>query len=233
MFGLLGIPVGIAVTYLALRWALRSHRRERQPWLDLLSSGAQEGVAGDGGELTPLDAPFSRRKCLAFHVELVTRQHFAGGVTWTRVFQDAVGRVFLTGPAGDPRGAIDLSGARVILPTPLDSYNKLSVGEAETIFHGTLQSAPPHIAWFVQQLPRDVQQALFGAQRIFFNERIITPGQSVVVAEGSPSYFALGTLASERSRVSKLPIAGELFGAVLVGGLVGGVAAALAASFLP
>jgi len=139
-------------------------------------------------------------------------------------------------------------GARVTfptLPTPLDAYNKLSAGVAETIFHGRAQTAPPHLAWFLQQLPREVQQDLFGSQRIFFNERIIVPGQRLVAAGectqhpggvdvlpagDRPVDFALGTIASERSRVATLPIAGELFGAVLVGGLLGGLAAASTAA---
>ena len=259
MAWLLGIPVGVAVAVLILQWALRSHRRDRKPWLDLLdvrtteaadgAVGAIDGLASDGGgELAPLEAPFSRRKCIAFHIELITREAFANAVTWRRVFQDGVGQLVVVSPTGERRGRVDLRGARVILPTPLEAYNKLSVGEVETIFHGPLQAAPPHLAWFVQQLPREVQQALFGAQRIFFNERIIVPGQNVVAAgevtrnpggvdllpaEGFPVCFGLGTIESERARVAKLPVGGELFGAIVVGGFVGGATMALIAALHP
>ena len=56
-------------------------------------------IATSDGELVPLDAPFTRRKCIAFHIELVTRESFGNSVTWRRVFQDAVGQVILVGPA--------------------------------------------------------------------------------------------------------------------------------------
>lgn len=112
---------------------------------------------------------------------------------------------------------------------------------SETVFQGTIEQAPPHLSWFVQQLPPDVQHLilrpsgqLFGGKRLYFNERIVLPGQNVVAAgrcERGPHGVRLvptgdagvslgfGTLQTERARVAKLPIAGELFGAVVAGGI--------------
>ncbi|MDB4997085.1 MAG: hypothetical protein JWM74_4517 [Myxococcaceae bacterium] len=252
---MLGPLLGIVAAVLALQWAMRSHRRDRAPWLALLGVrapdaaaagglGALDGVANDGnGAIHPLDAPFSRRKCMAFHIEVVTQEQFGDETTWERVFEDGVGRCLLAGPDGQPRGEVDLQGARMIFPTPLTSYKKLSLtGTRETVFQGTMEQAPPHLAWFVQQLSPEVlqqiwrpSQQLIGGKRVFFNERIVLPGDHVVAAghcergpvgvrvrstDDAPVALGFGTLESERARVGRLPILDEAFGAVLGGGVV-------------
>jgi hypothetical protein len=255
MIWMLGPLLGVVAAVVALQWALRSHRRERQPWLDLLAVrapdaaaaggiGALDGLASDGqGAIPPMDAPFSRRKCMAFHIEVITQEQFGDETTWERVFEDGVGRCLLRGPDGQLRGDVDLGGAQMIFPTPLPAYKKLSLtGTRETVFQGTMKQAPPHLAWFVQQLAPEVQQKiwrpsqqLIGGKRVFFNERIVVPGDRVVAAGRCapgpsgvsvrstgdlPVSLGLGTLESERARVGKLPVFDEAFGAVLAGGLV-------------
>ncbi|MFO0668619.1 MAG: hypothetical protein U0235_03180 [Polyangiaceae bacterium] len=261
---ILGPIVGVAVFFLGLRWALGSHRRERAPWLSLLDTpaaaasgapGVLEGFADDaGGAIAPMEAPMTGRACMAFHVEIITQEQFANTTTWRRVFEDARGQALLRGPAGEPRGHVDLTGAGVIFPPSLDQYTKLAaVVGPETVFQGTIDRAPPRVGWFVQMLPPDVQHMiarpsgqLVGGKRVYFNERIVVPGQPLVVggraspgphglslspSHGDPVVFALGTVASERARVAKLPVAGEAFGAFF-GGVIACALVEMVASML-
>jgi len=123
----------------------------------------------------------------------------------------------------------------------------------ETVFQGTIDRAPPRVGWFVQMLPPDVQHMiarpsgqLVGCKRVYFNERIVVPGQPLVVggraspgphglslspSHGDPVVFALGTVASERARVAKLPVAGEAFGAFF-GGVIACALVEMVASML-
>jgi hypothetical protein len=250
MLWMLGPLVGVMVVVGGLRWALRSHRRERAPWLALLSVpahnaapqgglGALDGLALDVGQ-PPLQAPFTGRACLAYHVEIITQEEFGDSTTWNRIFQDAHGEITLGGPDGAARGTADLSGAEMLFPASLDAYTKLSmVTDASTVFQGSPNQTPAHLVAYVQRLPPEVQhvivrpsQQLVGGKRLYFNERIVLPGQSVVVAGACqathnglhvhptsqrPVYFRPGTLHDERARIAKLPVAGEAFGAVMGG----------------
>lgn len=253
MIWLLGPLVGIAVVVLGLRWAMRSHQRERQPWLDLLAVsaadaaasggvGAIDGVASDGaGAIPPTPAPFTGRPCLGFHIEIITQETYGNQTTWHRAFEDGYGALQLVGPDGAVRANVDLESAGVMFPTQLTAYTKLSlVHTPETIFHGPLNAMPPHLVGFVQRLPAEVQELVFrpgqqlfqGGKRVYFNERIIVPGQPVVVAgpcvpgphgvhlgptDNDAVSFASGSLASERQRIAKLPVLDEAFGAVMAG----------------
>lgn len=243
--------VGVAVGFLALRWALRSHREDRAPWLELLrvpardaanagGAGALDGLANVGsGDLV---APFSGRRCLAFTCEIITEEQFGNQTTWQRVFQDGAGHFVITGPDGQRRGDVDLRGGRSIFPLPLSAHRTFSLDlTAETVFQGTPQTVPPHLVAFVQQLDPETAHLiarpsgqLVGGKRVYFNERIVIPGQPVVAAgpcafgpegvrvlpnETEVVSLGLGSVESERARVAKLPIAGELFGAILAGGL--------------
>lgn len=248
MLFLLGPVVGVIALIGALQWALRSHRRDRAPWIAMLSVGARsaaatrgigaiDGVAVDVGA-APLEAPFSGRRCLGYHVEIITQEQFGDSTTWHRVWQDAHGHVTVEGPEG--RGTILLEGAEMIFPTSLDTYTKLSmVTDASTVFQGAPNQTPAQLVAYVQRLPQDVQhvivrpsQQLIGGKRLYFSERIVIPGQSVVAAgqceatehgvsvRGSreaPVYFRPTTLDEERRRLAKLPVAGEAFGAVMAG----------------
>ncbi len=255
MIWALGPLLGVVAAVLALQWALRSQRRERQPWLDLLASrgtdaaphgglGTLDGIANDGqGTIRPVEAPFSRRRCMAFHIEVITQEQFGNQTTWERVFEDGVGYCYVAGPDGQPRGEVSLQGAQMIFPTPLTAFKKLSLtGTRETVFQGTMKQAPPHIAWFVQTLPPAIQQQIWrpsgqlvGGKRVYFNERVVVPGDPIVAA-GTCAWgphgvsvtsagergvsLGLGTLDGERARVAKLPVLDEVFGALLAGGLV-------------
>lgn len=244
MLFLLGPVVGIVAAVLALRWALGSHKKDRAPWIALLANGstsnrAVDGIAGDGGVIEPIDAPFSGRKCMAFHIEIIVQEQFGNSTTWTRAFEDGVGHFFVTTPEGQ-RADVDFAGGQMILPPDLTDYRKLTLTEKQgTIYEGTIDRAPPHLGWFVQRLPQDAQhivlrgsQQLVGGKRLYFNERIVVPGDKVVAAgaatiEESVSKLAssqrqavslgFGDLTTERARVAKLPVAGEAFGAVIAG----------------
>lgn len=196
---ILGPIVGIAVAFGALRWALKSHRTERAPWLALLerpaphvppgTEGVVDGFADDGGS-GPIEAPMTGRPCMAFHLEIITQEQFGNTTTWRRVFEDARGGAFVRGPQGEPRAHVDFGGAGVMFAPSLDEYTKLAaVVGPETVFQGTLDRAPPRIGWFVQMLPPDVQHMiarpsgqLVGGKRVYFNERIVVPRQPVVIA---------------------------------------------------
>ena len=220
---IVGTILGIGVGAGMLRWALRSHREERRPWLDLLASSGVDGIADAGGSIAPVMAPFTGRPCLAFAIEIVVEEQVPNETTFHRVFTDGGGQVFLTARDGRRMGPVDLDGARTIFPTPLEEYGKYSSSlTGETVFHGPMQSAPPHLQAFVSQLPHDAQHLawrpsgmLIGGKRVYFNERIVLPGQQVVLAGNAVAH---GTVETERARVAKLPVASELFGAVLVGG---------------
>lgn len=244
MLWLLGPVVGIVVGFLALRWALGSHRRERAPWLSLLSGAdprelAVDGNASDGGgAISPIEAPFTGRKCIAFHIEIIVQEHFGNQVTWTRAFEDGVGRFFVESADGR-RTEVDFAGGQMIFPPSLSNYSKLALAaKPGTIFEGTIDRAPPNLGWFVQRLPADEQQIvlrpsgqLVGGKRLYFNERIVVPGDKVVAAgprddEGTLRgtdhanvSLGFGNIDTERARIAKLPVASEAFGAVM-GGII-------------
>lgn len=224
MFWLVGIIVGIGAAIGTLRWALREHRAERKPWLDLLGSSAVDGIADDGaGTIPPLTAPFTGRPCLGYLLEIVVEEPNVNEKTFYRAFTDGRGQLALRGHDGRPLGRFDLGGGGIIFPTPLEEYGKYSSSLTnETVFHGTMDRAPWQLAAFVQRLDPGVQELVWrpsqmlGGKRVYFNERIVVPGQPIVVA-GSPARVAHGTVASERARVGKLPVASELFGAIMAG----------------
>lgn len=220
MFWLVGIVVGIAAAIGALRWALRSHREDRRPWLELLDTAGADGIADDAsGQIPPIVAPFTGRRCLGYVIEIVVEEQFMNETTFYRAHMDGAGQLLLRGQH------VDLRGGRTIFPTPLIEYGKFSSSLTnETVFHGPMQQAPGQLHAFVQSLDPEAQQLIYrpsrqlvGGKRVYFNERIVLPGQSVVVAGREPAALALGTLAGERARVAKLPVAGEAFGAVMAG----------------
>ena len=59
---IIGTVLGIGLGAGMLRWALRSHRGERRPWLELMASSGVDGIADDaGGSIAPVTAPFTGR----------------------------------------------------------------------------------------------------------------------------------------------------------------------------
>lgn len=217
----LGPVIGAVVCGLALEWALRAHRRERRPWLDLLSRSV-DGVATDaGGTLPAIRAPFSGRPCLGYVIDVVVQESFLNRTTSQRVHRDGAGRLLLVAIDGSPRAEIDLTRAQPLFPSSPESYAKPSM-PVETVFQGPMERAPAHLVSFVQTLAPSVQRLLWRpnanvyGKRVHFNERVVVPGQSIVAVDG---FLGFGTIDAERRRISKLPMAGELFGAI-AGGLV-------------
>ncbi|NOU29615.1 MAG: hypothetical protein HOO96_17055 [Polyangiaceae bacterium] len=253
----LGPIIGLIVGFAALQWVLRGHRKERGPWLGMLEVraadaanagggvGALEGLVTDHGSIAPIVAPFTGRHCLAFHVEIVTREMFGNQTTWERLFDHGDGRFGLAGPDGQVRGEVDFQGAQVFFPTPLTAYNKLSGALPETVFQGPPDQVPAHMVAFVRELTPELQRRiaspgtqLLGGKRLFFNERLIVPGQPVVATgwcdpdplgvrvvatDQLPVSFAFGTIATQRAALTKLPI-GDIVTAVFVALFVGGAA---------
>lgn len=180
MFWLVGIIVGIGAAIGTLRWALREHRAERKPWLDLLGSSAVDGIADDGaGTIPPLTAPFTGRPCLGYLLEIVVEEPNVNEKTFYRAFTDGGGQLALRGHDGRPLGRFDLGGGGIIFPTPLEEYGKYSSSLTnETVFHGTMDRAPWQLAAFVQRLDPGVQELVWrpsqmlGGKRVYFNERI-------------------------------------------------------------
>jgi hypothetical protein len=254
--------VGILVAVFALRWALRSHREERAPWLAVLDVSA--GEVADTDQLGTLDgiaiattesvvAPFSGRQCLAFTCEIITQETFGQRTTWNRVYTTAAGTIGVTGPGGGLRGEAHLDGALPLFPPELASYNAFS-GSAEAIFRGAPDALPPHLLAIVQGLSHETRQLVFrpsgqliGGKRLFFNERIVVSGQPIVIVGASTQaeqglvllatnetdvFVGFGTKGSERARIAKLPVGGELFGAVMGGIIAGGLVAMVASMLL-
>lgn len=264
MIWILGPIVGVLAAIFALRWALRSHRDDRQPWLHLLATpGAEAAMRGGVGAIdgtarelggAALDAPFSGRKCVAFHIEIVEQDHQGNQIAWQRAFEDGVGQFAVFTPTGHPVGAVNFRGGSMLFPTPLTAFRKLAARAKETVFKGPLEAAPPHLRWFVGQLPPDVQVQLsrpsggiLGQKILYFNERVVVPGEHVVVAghceHGAnglnvfsvpdvPAVLGFGDLVSERARIRRLPVADEAFGAGLAAVLAGGFAEMLVAIFI-
>jgi hypothetical protein len=258
-----GPLVGLVAGGLGLQWAFRSHRKERRPWLEMLevpaataanagNIGALDGLVSDGhGAITPLVAPFSGRVCVAYSIDIVAREMSGNQTTWERVFSGGAGRFFLVGPDGQPHADVDFQGGRLFSPEPVDEYNKLSAPRPETVFQGPPEQVPPHLVEFVRHLAPALQARIarpgtqmFGGKRLFFNERMILPGQSVVAAGfcepgdvgirvapagDLPVSFAFGTVADQRAKLLKAPL-GELFGALIAAVLVGGVATVILAN---
>jgi hypothetical protein len=248
--------VAAAILFFGLRWALGSHTRDRQPWLALLDKpaadaaalgglGAIDGIVSDGnGAYGPIVAPFSGRACIAFVIEIVASEQFMNETTWRRLIVDGGGQFLLAGPDGGTRCMVDLEAGGVIFPTPLLEFASAhGRSTMRTVFSGLMNQAPPHLQQFVHELAPELQQILWrssrqliGGKAVYFNERIVVPGDQVVVAgpvrsretagglevSSTPEHpvsFAFGTVASERARVAKLPVAGELFGLVVVAGI--------------
>jgi hypothetical protein len=263
MIWALGPIVGVLAGFLALRWALRSHRADRRPWLALIATsgaeaasrggvGAIDGIAAELGAAPALDAPFSGRKCVAFHIEIIEQDHQGNRIEWNRVFEDGAGEFAVISPAGQPVGAVNFRGGSILFPTPLTAFRKLAARSKETVFQGALEAAPPHLQWFVRQLPPDIRAQLgrsggvLGTKRLYFNERIVVPCERVVVAghcESGPNgvnvfsvpevavALGFGDLASERARLQRLPVGEEAFGAVFAGVLACGATEMLVAMF--
>lgn len=254
----LGPLVALAAFGLTLANERRALRKKREPWVRLLSEDAQratqtsgvgvlDGLATDGqGRLGPITAPFTGRTCIAFHIEVISRERYRQGngekIVWRRVFEDAHGQALVT--SGDNRlvGRIDLRGAHILLPPELSQNHIGGVTvyrSSSSMFDGS--ALPPHLAAFVANLglPTATKDSLFSSGRdLVFNERIVVPGQAIVAAgtcvvdpEGAgilvrPSeqtnvFFAFGTARALRISAGKVPIGEPLWSAFVVALLVG------------
>lgn len=252
--------VGLLAAFFGLRWSLREHRQERAPWLTLLDIAATDvgdgqpgtlaGIATEAGDA--LAAPFSGRPCLAYTCEIIVQEQLGNRTTWHRAYESGDGAVTLAGPDGAPKGDADLAGALPLFPPDLTSYNAFS-GSVDTVFRGPPSALPPHLAAFVGQLSPEEQHLilrpsgqLIGGKTVYFNERLVVRGQPLVVVgpaargesgpiiqptEDADVFVGFGTKESERARIARLPIAGELFGAIMAG-VIAGAMVAMVASML-
>ena len=199
----LGPLIASASFALAFAYERRSLRKKREPWVRMLAEdapaaagsgriGVLEGLASDGqGRLgPPLTAPFTGRPCMAFHIEIISRErHGPGGgdeTVWQRLFEDARGQALVTSHDHRVVGRVDLRGAQVLLPPDLSKARVAGV----TVFASSSSAfdssrLPPHLAAFAASagLPAATKDSLFSTGRnLIFNERIVVPGQPIVVA---------------------------------------------------
>ena len=251
--------VGITVAVLVLRWALTEHRLERVKWQQLLQRVPSDSSAFQviEGELVPhqaLDAPFSGRTCAAYRAELIGRTHHLNEYTYQLLAAETVGTFTVKTPQGTLVD-VDFDGARVILA--LEMVGSENLNSSVRAYSGGGDRAPDRIqAWASelgnQQLWNEYfnpsRDKLFKAAQVVCLEHRLESGQQVVLAgdltvseEGQATmtagpeglFFGSGTLASERKRIATLPIAGELFGAVMGGVIAAAMTGGLLAAFLP
>jgi hypothetical protein len=230
-FWFLGPLVATALFAAVFAYLHRGQRKKREAWRRLLAQDARvaaqaggvgvlSGLVSDGhGRIPPVVAPFTGRQCVAFHIEIVTRERrktvSGWEITWRRVFEDGVGQVLVTDASQAVVGRVDVRGARVLLPPDLGDGRILGVtvfASSSSIFDP--RGLPPHLASFLQGLglPAATKDGLFSPGRqVFFNERTFVPGQPIVAA------------AEVRAEAARTPIGESLWGAfatALIGGLV-------------
>ena len=269
---ILGPVVASAAFGLTFFGTQRLGRKKREPWMRLLAEDAEVaaraggvgvlgGIAGDGqGRLARLVAPLTGRACIAFHVEVISRERtqVVGGqeTTWRRVFEDAQGQAIVM--RGDhPVGRIELRNAQVLLPPDL-----VEAAIPGVTVHASSSSAfdrtalPPHLLSFVANagLPAATKDSLFSAGRnLTFNERIVVPGQPIVAVgacvsdpEGSGVLvhqteqhrvlFSNHTASEVREKARRVPVASAVYAAtaaaLLAGATTMGIVAATSADLI-
>lgn len=251
--------VGVGAAILALRWALTEHRLERARWQRLLERTPSDSSAFQviEGEVVPhetLDASFSGRTCAAYRAELIGRTHHLNEYTYQLLAAETVGTFTVKTPQGTLVD-VDFDGARVILPPELVGSENLSA--SMRAYSGGGDRAPSRVQEWATGLGNEQlwneyfnpsRDKLFKAAQVVCLEHRVEPGQQVVLAgdvtvsdDGQASmaagaeglFFGSGTLASERKRIATLPIAGELFGAVMGGVIAAAMTGGLIAAFLP
>lgn len=234
----LGAIAGLIAAGLAVWLRSASSRRHRAPWLALLAKDAVDaasrqdvgtlaGIAAADAAAYALRAPITQRACLGFCTEIIVRSYFLGKTTWRLVHTDGAGTFSVGAPDGRIFGRIDLAGAERFLP-PESLLSRIG---AETVHARGLDDMPPAVYAFFSSLPPDVQAEMRGGaneriEKIFVNERLVLPGQSVVACgpcttvagrvhvratESCPIYLGYGTRADEEARARAVPIADHAF----------------------
>lgn len=251
--------VGLIVGVLALRWALSEHRKERVRWQQLIDrkpndASAFQVIEGEVVAHETLEASFSGRSCAAYRAELIGRTHHMNEYTYQRLAAQTVGTFTVKTPQGTTV-EVDFDGAQVILPPDLVGSENLSA--SVRAYSGGGDRAPDRVQEWATGLGNEQlwneyfnpsRDKLFKAAQVVCLEHRIEPGRQVVLAgdvtvseDGQTTiaagpeglFFGVGTLASERKRIATLPVAGELFGAVMGGVIAAAVTGGLIAAFLP
>jgi hypothetical protein len=181
--------------------------------------GALEGIAVSDGH-APIIAPFSGRRCLAYHIEVITIQTQLGSrrVDYERVYEQSCGDLLLVDDRRRAVGRVAFDRARPLVPT------KLSKPVHGSTVHKTTRSIfdprplPARLLAFIVQhdLPWPRKDALLPGVELAFNERVVLPGDRIVAAgrcrsdkrvgvymcpdenEELPVLFERGTLAEVR-----------------------------------
>jgi hypothetical protein len=251
--------VGIAVVVLGLRWALKEHRQDRRRWTQLLErttsdSSAFQVIEGEVVAHEALDAPFSGRTCAAYRADLIGRTHHMNEYTYRRLAAETVG-AFEVKTADGRTIEVDFDGAQVILPPDLVGSENLSA--SVRAYSGGGDRAPDRVQAWASELSDEAlwneyfnptRDKIFKAAQVVCLEHRLEQGQQVVLAgdvtvsEGGQLtimagpeglFFGSGSLASERKRIATLPVASELFGAVMGGVIAAALTGGLLAAFLP
>lgn len=241
--------VGLAVGALALNWALTEHRVERLPWkrlleqrLDLRASGIGvfEGVVLEQDD--QLEAPFSGKPCLAYRVELVGRTHHLNEYTYQTLFSHSEGNFSVK--SADVQVMVDFAHASELLPP--SQLEKPDLPARMRLFGGSGDRAPERIQKYFADLGNaglwnrffnpnrdkvfEAAQVYCLEHRVEADEALVLAGQLTVAddhhslaASEQGLFFGRGSLESERQRAARLPIAGELFGAVMAAVIAAGL----------
>lgn len=250
--------VGVIAAVVGLRWALGEYRQERARWQQLLArvptdSSLFQVIEGEVVASESLEAPFSGRTCAAYRAELIGRTHHAGEYHYRSLGTEAVG-AFAVKTADGRMLDVDFDGAQVILPPELVGSENLSA--SVRAYSGSGDRAPDRIQAWASEAGEQVwgeyfnpaRDKIFKAAQVVCLEHRLEHGQQVVLAgdvttsedgheliAAGPEglFFGSGSLASERKRIATLPIASELFGAVMGGVIAAAMTGALLAAFLP
>lgn len=250
--------VGLVVVVLGLRWALKEHRQERARWQQLLERAPNDSspfqvIEGEVVAHETLEAAFSGRPCAAYRAELIGRTHHMNEYTYQLLAAQTVGTFTVKTAQGTID--VDFDQARVILPADLVGSENLSA--SVRAYSGGGDRAPDRVQQWATELGNEQlwheyfnpsRDKLFKAAQVVCLEHRVEPGQQVVLAgdvtvseDGQATmaagaeglFFGLGSLATERKRISTLPIAGELFGAVMGGVIAAALTGAVVSAFLP
>ncbi|WP_394844832.1 hypothetical protein LZC95_48270 [Pendulispora brunnea] len=137
-------------------------------------------------------APFTGRACLAYHVEVIAKEEDADTISWARVHQEAWGYVGLR------EETVSFERAGLLIPQDVVDEYIPNV----TVFRTSRsrmfpQRIPEHLQAFIhsRNLPAATRDRLFASGRVLiFNERIVCPNDSIVVARrDAQTFFAHGT----------------------------------------
>ncbi len=251
--------VGLVAVVLGLRWALKEHQQERRRWTRLLErttndSSAFQVIEGEVVAHEVLDASFSGRTCAAYRADLIGRTHHLNEYQYQQLATETVG-AFAVKTADGRIIDVDFDGAQVILPPELVGSENLSA--SVRAYSGGGDRAPDRVQAWASELGDEqlwneyfnpTRDKVFKAAQVVCLEHRLEQGQQVVLAgdvtvsEGGQMtllsgpeglFFGSGSLASERKRIATLPIASELFGAVMGGVIAAALTGALLAAFLP